>query len=210
MTIRISVRIDDHIANKMMKSGLTTTEYTRRALETYSVNKDNAMQYQKVGTVEECISLLSGYRDEINQRLVNNSSRLLEDSVRQDDNICQTEVSDKSDENVRLSDKKEENVGQFVRQETDTVSDIFEESVRQMKQDTHYQTYKPYLELLSKLFNIHNSIPDATKQKIASETNTKRGELDQFLFAYKDEIKNIQWSIASESVHVDYDDGKKM
>lgn len=210
MTERISIRISDILASKIRRSGLSKTEYTRRALESYSENKENVMRYNKIATVSECISVLEKFRDNIQCDLLNQQYADFEESVRQKSEICRTNLSDKNDESVRLSDKNDEFVRHFVRQNHKQVSDKNAESVRQMSEDPMYETYKPYIELLSKMLNLHNNIPEETKRKIKNETNTTRNQLNDFLFRYRKEIMTCNYTIASETVKIDYEDAKKM
>lgn len=210
MTERISIRISDILASKIRRSGLSKTEYTRRALESYSENKENVMRYNKIATVSECINVLEKFRDNLQCDLLNQQYADFEESVRQKSEICQTNLSDKTDESVRLSDKNEEFVRHFVRQNHKQVSDKNAESVRQMSEDPMYETYKPYIELLSKMLNIHNNIPEETKRKIKNETNTTMHQLNDFLFRYRKEIMTCNYTIASETVKIDYEDAKKM
>ncbi len=208
MSVKITVRIEDHIAEKIVKSGMNTSDYTRRALELYSVNKDNSIAYTKLQVIDDCIDLLREHKDELQSSMVSDAYTAFKQDVRQNDENCLTKLSDKNEKTVGLSDKKEETVGQVVGQNTVEMSDIFEETVRQMKDDYLYTTYKPYLELLSKMLNLHNSVPDYTKKKITDETHTKPAELNKFLFHFREEIKQIQWSISSETSTIEYDDGK--
>ena len=104
MTERISIRISDILASKIRRSGLSKTEYTRRALESYSENKENVMRYNKIATVSECINVLEKFKDNLQCDLLNQQYADFEESVRQKSEICQTNLSDKTDESVRLSD----------------------------------------------------------------------------------------------------------
>ena len=218
MAISITVRITEEQADKIRKSGINTSEYTRRAIELYSEQKDNASMLSKINIISECINILEEYKKSIQQDMINiayNELIYKNDepvSYKKDEKVRQTgeNLSYKKEENVSKSYKNDKNVRQFVRQNEEETSYIFDENVRQMKDDQLYSTYNPHLQLLSKMLNLHNSVPDATKKKITDETATKPSELNEFIFNYRDEIKQINYEISNEIVYHDYEDGNEM
>ncbi len=212
MTISITVRLTDEQFAKIQQSGLNTSEYTRQAVDYFTENKMNATILSKVNVVEECIKLLQGYRDELKNKVISDAyqnlqlSYKIEEDVRQDDDI----LSYKNDNFVSKSYKNDENVRQVVRQKQEGMSYKNDNFVRRIEDDYMYEIYKPYFETMSKQLNNINKITDDFKRKITQETNTKTSELNAFLFEYKDDIKQMYRSVASERVKVSYDDGKKM
>ena len=204
MTITITVRLTDEQADKIKRSGLTKSEYTRQAIDYYSENKYRASVLSKVNIVEECITLLQGYRDDLKNQIVSDAYNNLQLSYKIDENVRQEDenLSYKNKENVKKIYKNEENVRQLVIQNEEDLSYKNEETVRQMRESAFYDYYKPYLELLSKMINLHNSVPEDTKKKIVAETNTKPSQLNDFIFKYRDEIKRIEWSVSEDRVHL--------
>ena len=211
MTVTITVRLNEEQIQKINKSGLTKSEYTRNAIDYFSENKMNANILAKVNIVDECIKLLQGYREELKNHIVSEAYQNLQLSYEIEENVRQSDENlyYKNEENVKKIYKNEENVRQDVLQSEPEVSDIYEENVRQMKENHYYEIYKPYLELLSKMLNLHNSVPDTTKKKITDETATKPSELNSFIFNFKEEIKQINYEISDEIIHHSYDEGNE-
>lgn len=206
MTLTITVRLTDEQADKIGRSGLTKSEYTRQAIDFYSENKHQASVLSKVNIVEECIKLLQGYRDDLKNKIVSDAYANLQLSYKIEENVRQEDenLSYKNEENVKKIYKNEENVRQDVLQNEEDLSYKNEENVRQMSESALYPLYKPYLELLSKMINLHNSVPEDTKKKIVAETNTKPSQFNDFIFKYRDEIKQMDWSVSAEVIHHKY------
>ena len=212
MTISITVRLTDEQFAKIQKSGLNTSEYTRQAVEYYSENKMNATILSKVNVVDECIKLLKGYRDELKNRVISEAYQNLQLSYKIEEDVRQGDenLSYKTGDSVSKSYKNKENVRQVVRQNKEGLSNKNDDFVRRIEDDFMYDTYKQYFGTMSNMLNNLNQITPDFKKKITQETNTKLSDLDAFLFEYRDDIKNMEGSIASERVRVDYEDGKKL
>ena len=212
MTVTISVRLSDEQIDKINQSDLNTSEYTRRAIDYYSENKQNASIVSKMNIVDECIKLLQGYRKDLQNNMVSEAYQNMQVYYKIEENVKQedTDLYYKNDESVKNLYKNDENVIQDVIQDDDTMYYKNEENVKQMDQSEFYKVYYPYLELMSKMLNIHNTVLEDTKKKITAETNTKPSQLNDFLFKYRDEIKNLDWSISTERIKHDYEDSKKM
>lgn len=211
MTITITVRLTDEQADKISRSGLSKSEYTRQAIDYYSENKYRASVLSKVNIVEECITLLQGYRDDLKNQIVSDAYQNLQLSYKIEENVRQNDenLSYKNEENVKKIYKNEENVRQVVIQNEDDLSYKNKENVRQIGKSALYEIYKPYLETMSRMLNTQNGVPDHFKKKITVETNTKPTQLNDFLFKYREDIMSMEWSYPTEVTHVKYEDGKK-
>ena len=212
MSITITVRLTDEQADKIKKSGLNKSDYTRQAIDYYSENKHKSSVFSKVNIVDECIHLLKGYRDDLCNSIQSEAYNNLQLSYKIDENVRQVDenLSYKNDENVKKIYKNEETVRQDVIQNNEELSYKNEETVRQIEESTLYPIYKPYLETMTRMFNTQNGIPDHFKKKITLETNTKQTQLNDFLFKYREDIQSMEWEYPTEVTHMKDEDGKKM
>lgn len=187
------------------RGSMSFSEYVRMCMDFFSKNKHNLAILQKVGAVETCMGFLEEYIGELNNQLLLDGLDHIDLSDKNGESVIQN-VYDKEDKTVCSEYKNESDVIHRVIQNDEEVSDKKEESVIQMENDPLYQTYKPYLETMSKQLNTHNRVEDHTKKKITSETATKPTQLTTFLFMYKNEIRNIDYSVSRERVAMKYRD----
>jgi len=106
----------------------------------------------------------------------------------------------KNEEIVKNLYKSDENPLQFVKTFDDESLYKNMNSVKRMDEDELFQVYKKHLPLLSKMVNIHHSIPDHVKKKIKDETCTSNSQLEDFIRKYRDEIIEVNYDFSHEIV----------
>ncbi|WP_323736212.1 hypothetical protein PXD04_10075 [Methanosphaera sp. ISO3-F5] len=211
MTITITVRLTEEQIQKINKSGLTKSEYTRTAIDYFSENKLNASILSKINIVEECISLLEGYRDDLKNNMISTAYQNLDLSYEIDEqpelfyknkeNVIQNDenLSYKNGKNVKKIYKNGENVIQNVLQNDDEMFYKNSENVIQMRQDPAYPEIQKYMETLSKQINIHGNVLEAMKTKINHETTLTPKQISRFIAKYKNEIKQVPYKLGEHT-----------
>lgn len=201
MSNHINVRINDEISKKMKCSGLSMSEYTRKALNFYDVRKDNSLLQYKINTIQECIDLLVVERDKLKKQMIKEA---YENLYKNNENVQINEDKNvyKNEEIVHKMYEDEENSVQKSVQNEDLLLYENEKNVQTMRKDLRYKQMEKYLPLLSKLINIHNIVPETTKEKIKNETTLTPKEINDFIVIYREEIKTFEYNISSERVHL--------
>jgi len=207
MTITITVRLTEEQIQKINKSGLTKSEYTRNAIDYFSENKLNASIISKINIVEECINLLEGYRDELKNNMIStayqnmNLSYEIEEQpelfYKNKENVIQNEKNlyYKNDENVKKIYKNGKNVIQNVLQNDDEMFYKNKENVIQMTEDPAYPEIQKYMETLSKQINLHGNVSKEMETKINNETTLTPKQISRFIAKYKNEIKQVPYKL---------------
>ena len=208
MSHTVNVRITDEQAKKIKKTGMKYSEYIRRAIDFYDLRKHEGVTNYKIDTIYECIQILIDHRDAVQEELISEAYKNL---YKNDENVKKEDDENlyKSDENVKNLYKKSENVKNGVKKSYPQNLYNSDENVKKIRSEELFSTYKPYFELLSKMLNMHNNVPEETKKKITSETNTKMSELTDFLFDYKKEIMETDYDFSGKIVKMSYEDGSE-
>ena len=201
MSNHINVRINEKKKKKMKCSGLSMSEYTRKALNFYDVRKDNSLLQYKINTIQECIDLLVVERDKLKKQMIKEA---YENLYKNNENVQINEDKNvyKNEEIVHKMYEDEENSVQKSVQNEDLLLYENEKNVQTMRKDLRYKQMEKYLPLLSKLINIHNIVPETTKEKIKNETTLTPKEINDFIVIYREEIKTFEYNISSERVHL--------
>lgn len=209
MSRNINVRIDDNQDNDIKQSGMKTSVYTRHALNDFSIRRHNSLVQLRINMVQDCIDRLVDYKRELQEQMIDESYKVLYENEK---NVKKSEEKSlyNNEENVKKIYKDDEISLQNVKTFLEEPLYKNDENVKTMVNDPLYYKYKPYIELLSKMINLHNNVSEDTKKKISMETATSLSQISNFIYDFRDEIKCQEWSFSSERMKSDYYDGKKM
>jgi len=205
MSRNINVRIDDNQDNDIKQSGMKTSVYTRHALNDFSIRRHNSLVQLRINMVQDCIDRLVDYKRELQEQMIDESYKVLYENEK---NVKKSEEKSlyNNEENVKKIYKDDEISLQIVKTHVDERLYENEKNVKTMSEHPLYYKYKPYVETLSKMLNLHGNVPEDTKKKITSETATSMSQISNFIYDFKNEIKNQEWSIHDERIVSDYDD----
>ena len=209
MSRNINVRIADDQENDIKKSGMKISEYTRHALDDFSIRRHNSLLQLRINMVQDCIDRLVDYKRELQEQMIDESYKVLYENEK---NVKKSEEKSlyNTGENVKKIYKDDEISLQNVKTNTDEPLYNNEQNVKTMSEHPLYYKYRPYIKTLSKLLNLHGNIPEDTKKKITSETATNMPEISNFIYDFRNEIKHQEWSMSDERIVSDYDDGRPL
>ena len=197
MSRNINVRINDAQDDKIRKSGMTASKFTRLAIDDFSPAKHNALILHDIAVLQKGIDVLVGLQDELRSGLIEDTYTPL---YKLGENVKKTEREPlyKNEENVKKLYEEEENSLQNSLQPEEQPLYKNGENVKTMEEDPHYPQMKKHLETLSKMLNIHGTIPKYTKTMISEETTFSTNEVSDFIVLYREDIKQIPYNIDKE------------
>ena len=201
MTKQINVKISDDLYNKITKSGLKISVYTRNALEFYDERKRTAGIMHDINIIQDCIDILESEKKIRSEKIISENYKNIYEN---EENVKKTDDKEiyENEENVKKIYANNENVIQNVKKTDDKEIYENEENVKKTDDKELKNQLKNHLSLLSKLLNLHGTVPDATIKKIHQETGIKTDSITEFIYNNSVELKKIPYEFSRKATEI--------
>lgn len=181
MSKAINVKITDYQAKKIANSGLTTSEYVRRAIDFYDVDVEKKAIFT---FIDECKEFL--YKQEL--LVKNNFTEFKEDK----ENLYKDKESVKNNF-TKHENSKDENFTESKEDKENLYNNT--ESVKKVTNSTIFKKLESELEMISRILNNPenlDTLPDYTFKMLSKKYDLSKSTLQGFVSENIEVLKNYE------------------